>query len=77
MGIAMRVRARSNHGGLLRGGRFRRQRTPEQGVYRALTLGTGHEDWVVLDPHGEVVFRGYAVYAARLATQLTNGIVSG
>ena len=48
--------------------RFRRSKPTG---YRAVTLGPGHEDWAVVDAGGRVVYRGYMLYAARLATELS------
>ena len=49
----------------------RRFRRPKATGYRAVTLGPGHEDWAVVDGEGRVVYRGYMLYAARLATELS------
>lgn len=37
--------------------------------YRAVTAGHADE-WIVLDDHGDEIFRGDAVYAARVAARL-------
>lgn len=51
--------------------RFRRRtRGRRDQEFRAITLGPGHDDWAVVDPQGEIVYRGYALYAARLASEL-------
>jgi hypothetical protein len=36
-----------------------------------VTLGPGHDDWAVVDAGGRVVYRGYMLYAARLANELS------
>jgi hypothetical protein len=51
--------------------RFRRELHAGTPAYRAVTLGPGHDDWVVLDRHGDVIYRGYAMYAARMASELS------
>ncbi len=67
-----RVRDTQDHAP--RGRRFGRpRRAAMEPAFRAITLGPGHEDWGVVDPQGRVVYRGYMLYAARLANELSSG----
>ena len=50
---------------------FRRLRRAGLPAYRAVTLGPGHDDWAVVDRKGAVIFRGYAMHAARMASELS------
>jgi hypothetical protein len=43
------------------------------GGYRAVTLGDGTDDWVVLNERGDIVYRGYMIFAARVASRLSAG----
>ena len=40
-------------------------------AYRAVTLGSEREDWAVVDPRGDVIWRGDARVAAMIASRLT------
>ena len=64
----MTIRPLARTRGTIKRRRFARAETAG---FRAVTLGPGHEDWAVIDAGGRVVYRGYMLYAARLATELT------
>lgn len=49
----------------------RRMREPRTPAYRAVTLGWEREDWAVVDPRGDVIWRGDARVAAMIASRLT------
>ena len=38
--------------------------------YRTQTVGPDADDWAVVDDHGEVLWRGPAILAARAAAEL-------
>jgi hypothetical protein len=40
-------------------------------AYRAITIGPAHDDWAVVDRHGEVIYRGHAMHAARMASEMS------
>ena len=42
---------------------------PPDSFYRAVTF-PATDEWAVLDPYGDVLFRGDAIYAARVANEL-------
>ena len=46
---------------------------PATGGYRAVTMGDGKDDWVVLNDSGRIVYRGYMLFAARVASRLNAG----
>ncbi len=43
------------------------------GGYRAVTMGDGKDDWVVVNESGRIVYRGYMIFAARVASRLNAG----
>ena len=65
-----RLRDQQHHHGRPRR-RFRRAARVDRPAYRAITLGPAHDDWAVVDRYGEIIFRGYAMYAARMASELS------